>query len=431
MNEQTDQQLLKEYATAQSDSAFAELVRRHVDLVYSAARRMVCDDHLAKDVTQGVFLALAQSSYELTNRPVLDGWLHRTAQNLSSKLVRTEVRRRVREQEAVTMKEIFTGEPNTKWEQIAPQLDAALGELSETDRGAILLRYFENKSAREIAAQFGISEEAAHKRTTRSVQRLRDFFARRGVTVGASGLVALVAENGMQAAPAGLAGAVSTAVAVASVSAAATTVVSVGGLKIMTTSLLKFVLVGLAAVAASMVIVIQQNKSVELHQEIQNLHAQIKKSEATTADLADQLKVARRPVPSSGNPAELLQLRNEVGKLRAEMKAHETAQATKMRMQSEQSDANAMALTEANNRNVCINNLRQIDGAVQQWALENKKSVKDAGPRPDEIANYFPKNKAFTCPSGGSYVIGEIVSGPSCSLHGNLSVLTQKQNLGK
>jgi RNA polymerase sigma factor (sigma-70 family) len=318
VNEQTDQQLLQEFATAQSDSAFAELVRRHVDLVYSAARRMVRDEHLAKDVTQGVFLALAQNSHELTSRPVLEGWLHRTSQNLASKLVRTEVRRRVREQEAASMKEIFTGEPDAKWEQIAPHLDEALGELNEADRGAILLRYFEKKSAREIAAQFGISEEAAHKRTTRSVQRLRDFFARRGVTVGVSGLVALVGTNGMQAAPTGLAGAVSMGVTVG-YSAVASTTPTIGSLKVITSSW-KFLLVGVATIAASTAIVVQHNKSEALNQEIQKLHAQVQKSQAEKADLVERLKSARQPAVSFGNQAELLQLRNEVGRLRAELR---------------------------------------------------------------------------------------------------------------
>src|SRR5438876_11252427 len=105
MNNLTDQQLLRDYTEARSEVAFAELVRRHVDFVYSAALRMVRDAHLAEDVTQGVFVALARTAHQLANRPVLSGWLHRTAQNLAANAIRSDVRRRAREQEAAAMNE--------------------------------------------------------------------------------------------------------------------------------------------------------------------------------------------------------------------------------------------------------------------------------------------------------------------------------------
>ena len=103
---------------------------------------MLRDAHLAEDVTQGVFAALAQNAAQLAGHPVLSGWLHRTAQNLAAKIIRTDVRRRAREQEAVAMTEMLSAESDTHWEQIAPHLDAALGELSELERDALLLRYF-------------------------------------------------------------------------------------------------------------------------------------------------------------------------------------------------------------------------------------------------------------------------------------------------
>jgi len=140
VNSLTDPQLLRDYTDRRSEAAFTELVRRHVDLVYSAALRMVGDAHLAEDVTQGAFVALAQNARQLKDHPVLSGWLHRTTQNLASKAVRSDVRRRVREQEAATMNELLSAEPDAIWERIAPQLDAALGELGEADRDAVLLR---------------------------------------------------------------------------------------------------------------------------------------------------------------------------------------------------------------------------------------------------------------------------------------------------
>ena len=209
----SDQQLLRSYAQHRSEPAFTALVRRHVDLVYSAALRMVGDAHLAEDVTQCTFVALAQNTIQLSGRLVLSGWLHRTAQNMASKSVRSDIRRRAREQEAAAMNELLAVEPDATWEHIAPHLDAALGELSEPDRDALLLRYFERKSAREMAQALGTTEDAAQRRVSRAVERLRQFFAQRGVTVGASGLVVALSANAVQAAPAGLAVTISAAAA--------------------------------------------------------------------------------------------------------------------------------------------------------------------------------------------------------------------------
>jgi len=220
VNGQTDSQLLCAYAEHGSEPAFAELVRRHVDLVYSAALRMVCHSDLAEDVTQCVFLALAKSADQLKDRPVLSGWLHRTAQNIAAQTVRSDVRRRAREQEAAAMNELH--EPDAVWEQVAPRLDNALGELSEADRDALLLRYFEGKSAREMAQTLGTSEDAAQKRVSGAVERLREFPAKRGVTAGASGLVVVISANAVQSAPVGLAVTISTAAALAGTTVATT-----------------------------------------------------------------------------------------------------------------------------------------------------------------------------------------------------------------
>ena len=204
MNRPTDQQLLCEYAARRSDAAFAELVRRHVDLVYSAALRMVCDAHLAEDVTQGAFVALAQNARRLAGHPVLSGWLHRTAQNLAANAVRSEVRRRAREQEAVAMNHLLAAEPEASWEAIAPRLDDALGKLNETERDAVLLRYFERKTARDMAEILGISEDAAQKRVNRAIERLRELFLKQHTPVGANSLAVLMSAHAVQSAPAAL-----------------------------------------------------------------------------------------------------------------------------------------------------------------------------------------------------------------------------------
>lgn len=213
----SDQELLSAYAECRSEAAFAELVYRHIDLVHSAALRMVRDPHLAKDVSQGVFVALARDAGKLSNHPVLSGWLHRTARNIAAQAVRTEVRRRNREKEATTMNEF--SETDVSWEEIAPHLDSALAELGESDRDAILLRYFENKSAKHMAAILGISAEAAQKRVSRAVEHLRENLAKRGITAGAAGLAGVIAANAVQAAPLGLAATISAAALVGTASA--------------------------------------------------------------------------------------------------------------------------------------------------------------------------------------------------------------------
>ena len=212
MNSRTDKELLRDYSEYGSEAAFAELVRRHVDFVFSAALRLVRDAHLAQDVSQKVFLALAQHAGQLLHHAVLSGWLHRTTHNHSVNTVRADVRRRVREQEAATMNEVFAAESEGAWETVAPHLDAALNELSEPDRNVVLLRYFERKSAREMAEALGISGEAAQKRVNRAVDRLRELFSKRGVAVGANGLIVLITANAVQSAPIGLATTISTAV---------------------------------------------------------------------------------------------------------------------------------------------------------------------------------------------------------------------------
>ena len=111
------------------------------------------------------------------------------------------------------MNELLASSPEANWEQITPHLDAALGELTEPERDAVLLRYFQRQSARDIAQTLGITDEAAQKRVSRAVERLREFFAKRGVTVGASGLAVVISANAVQAAPVGLALTISTAAA--------------------------------------------------------------------------------------------------------------------------------------------------------------------------------------------------------------------------
>jgi len=322
MNSLTDQQLLRDYTGRRSEAAFAELVRRHVDFVYSAALRMVRDVQLAEDVAQSVFEALAQNARQLTDHAVLSGWLHRTTQNLAANAVRTDVRRRAREQEAAAMNELISAEPDAIWEHIAPQLDEALGELNESDRDALLLRYFERKSAREMAQTLGTSEDAAQRRVSRAVERLREFFAKRGITVGASGLVVVITANSVQAAPVGLAATIATAAALAG-TAIATTATATKAI-VMTT--LQKALIAATVVAAIGTGIYEARRAAHLQNEVQTLwHQQAPLAEQIMQLTKDRENTSRQLAALrdenerlNRNTAELLSLRGEVGILRKE-----------------------------------------------------------------------------------------------------------------
>ncbi len=321
MNSLTDQQLLRDYSGQRSEAAFTELVRRHIDFVYSAALRMVCDTHLAQDVTQGVFVALARNARQLTAHPVLSGWLHRTAQNIAAQTIRTDVRRRAREQEAATMNELLSAEPETIWEHIAPQLDTALGELGDADRDALLLRYFEHKSAREMGQTLGISDDAAQKRVNRAVERLREFFAKRGVTVSASGLAVVISANAVQAAPVGLAITISTATLAGT---AIITTATVTKAIVMTTLQKTLLAAAVAAAIGTGIFAARQysqfRSQIQALQEQQApLDRQIQELQKERADHTNRLAMLTAENANlKKRPAEVLKLRGEVSRLHQE-----------------------------------------------------------------------------------------------------------------
>ena len=241
MTEWNDHELLAQYARTESEAAFATLVARYVNLVFSAARRFTGNPHHAEEITQAVFLILARKAGALRRGTVLSGWLYQTARLTAANFVKGEIRRQRREQEAY-MQSTLTEPDAAAWQQIAPLLDEAMGRLGEADRTAIVLRYFENKTAQEVAATLKVNEGAAHKRVSRALDKLRKFFSKRGVTLTAAAIAGAVAVNSVQAAPAGLAATISvTAAKGAAVTATVTSLVK-GTLKIMTYAKLKLAL---------------------------------------------------------------------------------------------------------------------------------------------------------------------------------------------
>jgi RNA polymerase sigma factor (sigma-70 family) len=245
MTEADDIELLKKYAAENSDAAFAALVERHVSLVYSVALRSVGNSHAAEEITQAVFIILARKAKKFSGKTVLTGWLYQTARLTAANFLRTEIRRAQREQEAHMQS--LSNDPETEtWTQIAPLLDDAISKLGEKDRNAILLRYFENKSAREMADVLRVDEPAAQKRVTRAVEKLRAFFAKRGVALSAAAIAGAVSAHSVQAAPVALTFSV-VAVVKGSAATASTMTLVKGTLKVMTWIKLKFA-AGVAAV---------------------------------------------------------------------------------------------------------------------------------------------------------------------------------------
>lgn len=204
-----DAELLRRYAESRSEEAFAELVRRRIGLVYSVAWRQTRDAHRAEDVVQAVFTDLARKAAVLARRPVLVGWLYRSAHYAAADIVRAELRRARREEKAHLMQTLLADDPaDDAWQKVRPLLDAAMGDLSARDRDAILLRFFDDRSFGEIGTRLALSEGAARMRVERALDQLHAALARRGVTSTAATLGAALAGQGALAAPSGLAAAV-------------------------------------------------------------------------------------------------------------------------------------------------------------------------------------------------------------------------------
>lgn len=321
MNSKSDRQLLQAYVSEESETAFAELVQRHIHIVYSAALRLVVDRHLAEDVTQATFATLARQARSLTDREVLSGWLLVTTRNLGAKTVRTEERRRAREKEAASM-QTDPSDPDPVWQQIAPFLDHGLNQLRDKDRDALALRFFERKSAREMGERLGLSEEAAQKRVARALDRLRALLGENGLTVPAAAVAGALSVGAVQSAPIGLAEAVTGA------ALAGGPVLGAPGLLLLKTMAMKFKVTVLGVVLAgglATTVLTHLNhtrlaaenaelkQSAELAQKVQEENEQLRSQQtAAAADPVAGLALSRERAEAQKERATLLRLRNQV-----------------------------------------------------------------------------------------------------------------------
>ena len=246
-----EQDLLRAYAERADEGAFTELVRRHGDWVYSAARRQLGDVHLAEDVTQAVFLMLARKARSLVGYGYSGGWLLHAARYCAKEAKRDRARVARREKEAAGMRKEAVEEAG--WEEVAPELDAAVGKLGKSDREAVLLRFYEERPLVEVGRAMGISEEAARKRVDRAVGKLRGLLAKKGISGTTAGLSAVLVGNVVERMPEHLVEKIVLAVGGGGGSAVAAGIAK-GAMKMMTMAKVKMAAVVLGLVVAGGVI---------------------------------------------------------------------------------------------------------------------------------------------------------------------------------
>ena len=179
----SDRELLKQYQDTGSESAFRGLVECYGGLVFAVALRRTGNRSLAEDVAQSVFVILAAKAGRLRSQGHLASWLHRTALLEASNVARRESARRRKLEELVEMTQ---SNADPEWPRIAPVLDEAIDHLKDGDRSAVLLRYYEGLSFREVAASLGKTEAAARQQVSRALGKLSVILRRRGITTSAA-----------------------------------------------------------------------------------------------------------------------------------------------------------------------------------------------------------------------------------------------------
>ncbi|MBE7464201.1 MAG: sigma-70 family RNA polymerase sigma factor [Planctomycetes bacterium] len=187
-----------------SEDAFASIVERHKNLVYGVCLRMLRDPGEAEDAAQATFLLLVRKSRSLPRQVVLSGWLYRSAVLVSRNAIKIRARRVRHEEKAARMRESRFLQADASWEEIRPQVDAALECLPSSQRDALILRYMQNRSVSEVARETGEHEAAISKRITRGLARLRELLMRKHLAVSSATLGAYLSSSASEAAPAAL-----------------------------------------------------------------------------------------------------------------------------------------------------------------------------------------------------------------------------------
>lgn len=206
---QSDDELLQLFSRGGDEQAFRALVERHFNLVYSIACRESGDAELAKDVAQQVFIVLASTSNTLFGSAHLSLWLHHVTRNMARNLKKAEVRRARREAIATQLNSLR--DAPASWWQIAPEIDAAISQLSILDRQIVILRFYMGHTYIEVARHLRLTTEATRKRCDRALETLGELLKKRGITTTASALASMLPAHAVGSAPAGLAATVASA----------------------------------------------------------------------------------------------------------------------------------------------------------------------------------------------------------------------------
>jgi RNA polymerase sigma factor (sigma-70 family) len=321
----SDLELLDQYARVNRQEAFAALLDRHLKLVYSAALRQVRSPELAEEVAQSVFADLARSAGKLEPKTILTAWLYQVTRRTAIDVVRRESRRQLREQIAFEMTNMNAN--SSEWTAIEPLLDEAMEALDPPDRTAILLRFFKNKSLREVGQTLGTSEDAAQKRVSRALELLREYFSKRGRSVAVGGLAAVISAHAAQSAPAGLKAAILASAAFAG--AGAPLAGAIGITKTLAMTTVQKALIGAALAAAVGTGLYEARRASALQEQVQTLQRQSTSTAGQNDPLRRQLEEANRQVAAlqeqnerlRQDTADVARLRAEVERLRENMPA--------------------------------------------------------------------------------------------------------------
>jgi RNA polymerase sigma factor (sigma-70 family) len=245
-----DMELVRRYAREKSEEAFATLVSQHVNLVYSVALRQTRDQHLAEEITQTVFTILARKAGSLSSKTVLSGWLYRTTRYASAKALTLRRRRQHREQEVYMQSQCDQTETDS-WKEIEPLLESAMAQLGNRDHNALVLRFFENRTFKDVSSTLGTTEAGAKMRVSRALEKLRAFFTKRGLTLSTAVIATALSAHSVQSAPVGLASSVTLAAVKGATVTTSTLILIETTLKFMAWTKIKTaVVVGAIALAA-------------------------------------------------------------------------------------------------------------------------------------------------------------------------------------
>jgi RNA polymerase sigma factor (sigma-70 family) len=291
-----DSATLRTFAVSRQEDAFQALVQKYLGMVFGIALRRTGDHCLAEEISQNVFSILARKAARLPGAPTLAGWLHRTTVLECSEAMRHEYAHQ-RKLDALSNHVLTAADGDSVWREAVPLLDEAIASLPPADRDLILQRFYERKSFRKIGAALSKTDDAAQKQCERALQKLAHILARKGVLVPAGALAAGLTAHVAQAAPSGLAWAISKGT-LAGVSTLSAKTIILKTLRLMTHTKSRAVLTVALVAAIPLMVLWQQNH--DLLRQLAQLNTQSDAGPPTTADTG---AVESTPSDPAGTPA--------------------------------------------------------------------------------------------------------------------------------